>query len=68
MIVALTANTSPSEKQRVCKAGMNDYLCKPVTIADLAGVLDLSAQFHIKRDTSLVAQVLTLRPVLDTKN
>lgn len=68
MIVALTANASPSEKQRVCKAGMNDYLCKPVTIADLAGILDLTAQFQIKRDISLVAQVSTLKPVLDTKD
>lgn len=34
-IVALTANSMPGDKERFLKAGMNDYLCKPLNIEEL---------------------------------
>lgn len=39
-IVAITADAMPDDQQRCREAGMNDYLSKPVKIADLEGVLN----------------------------
>ncbi|HEU5078694.1 MAG TPA: response regulator [Opitutaceae bacterium] len=38
-IIALTANALPSEKERLLRSGMDDYLSKPVTIAAIREVL-----------------------------
>lgn len=38
-IIALTANAMPSEKKRCLGAGMNDYLSKPVSLAQLRSML-----------------------------
>lgn len=52
-ILALTANAEPTEYKHAIRAGMNDYLTKPVTLEKLSNVLDKVAELQIDRDVTL---------------
>ena len=47
-IVALTAAALPEERQRCLEAGMNEFLSKPVKLADLRGVLVAVSASRVK--------------------
>ncbi|MCT8342712.1 two component system sensor kinase [Photorhabdus kleinii] len=64
MIVALTANTVAEEKERAAQAGMNDYISKPVTINQLAQILEMTAEYQLRRDIDLMVQQETDKPLL----
>jgi CheY-like chemotaxis protein len=39
-IVALTAHAIAGDKEKCLRAGMDDYICKPIGIDDLKGALE----------------------------
>jgi CheY-like chemotaxis protein len=40
VIIAMTANAMPEDKQACIDAGMNDYLSKPMKLSDLMEMLE----------------------------
>lgn len=56
IIVALSANSAPEEVARCKKAGMRHYLTKPVTLATLASIISVAAEYQFLRDIPLQQQ------------
>ncbi|MGL4487024.1 MAG: two component system sensor kinase [Yersinia sp. (in: enterobacteria)] len=56
MIMALSANTAPEEIARCNRAGMQHYLTKPVTLAQLADGISIAAEYQLQRDIPLQEQ------------
>lgn len=65
MITALSANIGQNEQVSALQAGMNHYLSKPVTLGQLADMLNLAAQFQLERDITLSPQCSAPRSLLD---
>ncbi|MEG2433385.1 MAG: response regulator, partial [Acinetobacter sp.] len=59
MIMALSANTAPEEIARCKQAGMQHYLTKPVTLAQLADKISIAAEYQLQRDIPLQEQDTT---------
>ena len=47
-IVALTANSLSGERQRCIDLGMNDYLSKPFSAADVQRMVDKAGEYKIR--------------------
>lgn len=64
-IIALTANALPAERDRVIKAGMNDYLAKPVTMQQLASAVELAGKLQLARGIEPTPNAILQTPLLN---
>ncbi len=67
-IIALTADAMPEDRDRCLKAGMNDYLAKPIEPKQLVAVLQKWATASAKKDWQpypIDRQTLTARAIFD---
>lgn len=60
-IIALTANAMTEDRERCTRAGMNDFVLKPIDPAELSRVLDQWVPEPAVRHTSRVLQTETLQ-------
>ncbi|MES2570513.1 MAG: Hpt domain-containing protein, partial [Verrucomicrobiota bacterium] len=65
LIVAYTANAIPGERERCLKAGMDDFLAKPVTPSQLARVIVEAARNRNALKTARALESAEGKPVLD---
>jgi signal transduction histidine kinase/DNA-binding response OmpR family regulator len=58
-IIAMTANAMIGQREEYLRAGMDDYVAKPIQSAQLIGKLDAIAKRHLPRDEDQTAPGVT---------
>lgn len=64
-IFALTANANPMERDTIEAIGINSYLTKPVSLAQLNSALETAADLQLDRDMPLVINTDIDDPMID---
>ncbi|RKT98826.1 hybrid sensor histidine kinase/response regulator [Burkholderia sp. Nafp2/4-1b] len=67
-IVALTANASPAEHERAKAAGMNGYLTKPVSLEQLAEMVNQVSSMQLMRGVELTPNAKSCPSLLNSSD
>jgi CheY-like chemotaxis protein len=61
IIIALTADSMPDDKEKCIEAGMNDYITKPVRLEKILSILYRWVPIPMVSATTVISQMYTVR-------